>query len=482
MEHGQFDQLFNPSFIDELHESLPSFQMELPFTTDTTKEDSIMTDESMDKVPEIESQLFYYDTINQEQELDFDDLIDVEVGCNLNPKAKENECVQTEGSCLFLKEIQAQLMEETSLADLLLTGAEAVEAQNWSLASNIITKLNSVHMNREEGDNSFNRLAPFFTLGLLYKTMKDPEIVNHKPFHSIEKINDMSAYQMLQELSPYVKFAHFTANQAILEATQGDHDLHVLDFDIMEGIQWPALMVDLAMRKNASLRVTAIISDQQQKYDVEKTGRRLQEFADSISLLFTFDQMLMREEEDFEKIDVGETLIANCMIAQLQMPHRSYSLLKTFLGGMNKLSPKIFVFVEEELFKFSIISSLSFVEFFCEALHHYTALSDSLESSFCGSYKVGLRMIENELLRTRILDSLRNFPCKKEETMVWGDGFASLKGFKTLPMSYSNISQAKFLLSLFNGDYWVQHEKCKLSLYWKSRPLVTASIWVPLRK
>nr|GMD56523.1 nodulation-signaling pathway 2 protein-like [Ipomoea batatas] len=371
-----------------------------------------------------------------------------------------------------LKTIQEELMEETSLTDLLLMGAQAIQAGNKDLASMIVLKLNNLQISSEEETGHLDRLALYFTQGLVLKTMNFGD--------QNWQLGSMSAFQMLQEISPYIKFAHFTANQAILEATQSQRDVHIIDFDIMEGIQWPPLMAELADRENASLRITAMVTEPQTWAQIQQTGKRLHEFANSISLSFSFDQILLTKEQDLEQIQIlGNNPIANLMIHQLHIPHRESSLIKIFLNGLRNLSPKMIIMVEEELFNISRTPSMSFVEFFREAIHHYTSLSDSLQGGFCGGYKLAQRVIEKEFLGPRIVDCVRQFPSGKRERQVWSQGVYSLKGFKAIPMSSCNVSQGKYLVSLFNGGFWVQHEKCRLSLCWKSRPLITASIWVP---
>ncbi|XP_062011994.1 protein NODULATION SIGNALING PATHWAY 2-like [Rosa rugosa] len=485
MEVELIDHPFNPSYdlYDCSFESDSSFQTSDLFTPCTTNVDQNSNHECLNRLLQIESQLMDIDSSisSGSDVIGLDGVVDSEFASYMSEEAPENVHVSTEGNSL-LKEIQIDLLEESCLTELLFAGAEAVEAQNWVFASNIIAKLNTLLSGSENGDNSFNKLATFFTQGLHYKTINSIE-VPHEPAVS-RNTDTMSSFQMLQELSPFVKFAHFTANQAILEATQEDEDIHVIDFDIMEGSQWPSLMVDLAMRKGrrcASLKVTAITVDQQSAALAQQTGRRLKEFSESINLLFIFDQMMMATEEDFAKIEVvADAVVANCMIHQLHMPNRSISIVKAFLGGMSKLSPKLIVLVQEELFNFSKMPSMVFAEFFSEALHHYNSLCHSLVTSFSGEYKMGLRQIEKEVLGIKILESVRQFPCEKEDRMLWEDCFASLKGFKSIPLSSCNVSQAKYLVSLFNRGYWVQHEKGRLALCWKSRPLTTASIWVPL--
>ncbi|XP_059431478.1 protein NODULATION SIGNALING PATHWAY 2-like [Corylus avellana] len=483
MEYEPINYLFNPSCIDELHEcSLEaafSFEREDLFSPNTIPDGAIDDDDDcLERLLQLEEdQLVEFDAICQDTVMDHDQY-GLEIGSDdhgMTEENQENLSVSTERNSP-LRGVQEELMQESSLTDLLLMGAEAVEAKNWLLALAAVEKLNYllIDIGNGYGDDLFKRLALFFTQALHYMSINALEMQ-----HVEEHNNTIFAFQILQELSPYVKFTHFTANQAIIEATRGDREVHVIDFDIMEGIQWPPLMVEIAMRKEIVFRVTAIIVDKRNGVHVEQTGRRLREYADSINLPFMFDQMVMEREEDFERMKVGNTFIANCMIHQLHMPNRTFSMLKNFLGGMIKLSPKILILVEEELFNFGRIQSMSFVEFFCEALHHYTALTDSLVNSYSGVYKIGLRLIEKEFLGSRILESLNQFSSDEEERMQWrSEGFASLKGFRRIPVSSCNISQAKSLVSLYSGGYWAKHERCRLALCSKSRPMTAAYIWV----
>ncbi|KAJ0088303.1 hypothetical protein Patl1_31409 [Pistacia atlantica] len=55
--------------------------------------------------------------------------------------------------------------------------------------------------------------------------------------------NFEEAFRAFYQLFPYGRFAHFAANAAILEAMPDDAEIiHVVDFDIGEGVQWPPLI------------------------------------------------------------------------------------------------------------------------------------------------------------------------------------------------------------------------------------------------
>ncbi|KAI9112663.1 hypothetical protein K1719_016329 [Acacia pycnantha] len=69
------------------------------------------------------------------------------------------------------------------------------------------------------------------------------------------------SYKALNDACPYSKFAHLTANQAILEATEGASMIHIVDFGFVQGVQWAAFLQAFATRssgKPTSIRIYGI--------------------------------------------------------------------------------------------------------------------------------------------------------------------------------------------------------------------------------
>jgi hypothetical protein len=96
-----------------------------------------------------------------------------------------------------------------------------------------------------------------------------------------------AAFQVFNGISPFVKFSHFTANQAIQEAFGREDRVHIIDLDIMQGLQWPGLFHILASRPGGPprLRLTGLGASTEV---LEATGKRLSDFADTLGLPFEF--------------------------------------------------------------------------------------------------------------------------------------------------------------------------------------------------
>ncbi|XP_027339471.1 nodulation-signaling pathway 2 protein [Abrus precatorius] len=380
------------------------------------------------------------------------------------------------------------------LVHLLMAAAESLTGATKSrdLARVILVRLKEL-VSHAHGSN-MERLAAYFTdalQGLLegaggaHNNNKNCCITGG-PHHRDDQYhhqNDMlAAFQLLQDMSPYVKFGHFTANQAILEAVAHERRVHIVDYDIMEGVQWASLMQALASNNNGPhLRITALSrtgTGRKSIATVQETGRRLTAFAASLGQPFSFHQCRLDSDETFRpstlKVVRGEALVFNCM---LNLPHLSYRTpdsVESFFSGAKALRPRLVTLVEEEVG--SVVGG--FVGRFMDSLHHYSAVFDSLEAGF-PMQRRARALVERVFLGPRILGSLARIyrTGEEEDRGSWGEWLGA-EGFSGVPISFANHCQAKLLLSLFNDGYRVEELGCnKLVLDWKSRRLLSASLW-----
>ncbi|PWA85193.1 hypothetical protein CTI12_AA148920 [Artemisia annua] len=334
---------------------------------------------------------------------------------------------------------QSEDVKGLRLVHLLMAAAEAMTGDNINhdLATVILVRLKSL-VSPNEGTN-MERLAAYFTDALL-NLLERGGGLHYKQHHYLHhhRSDVLAAFQLLQDMSPYVKFGHFTANQAITESVTHERRVHVIDYDIMEGIQWASLMQALISRKDGPptphLRITALSrpgSGRKSISTVQETGRRLTAFAASIGQPFSFHQCKLDSDETFKpsslKLVRGEAIIINCR--------------------------------------------------FMDTLHHYSALYDSLEAGFPMQGRARA-LVERVFLGPRILGSLARVYRDEGECGSWGDWLSSSSEFHPVNISFANHCQAKLLLGLFHDGY--RAEECasnKLLLGWKSRRLLSASIW-----
>ncbi|KAF6147689.1 hypothetical protein GIB67_003020 [Kingdonia uniflora] len=380
------------------------------------------------------------------------------------------------------------------LVHLLMAAAEALTGTNKSrdLARVILVRLKEL-VSPTDGSN-MDRLAAYFTDALL-GLLEGAGV--HSKHHHISVLNSaidahqtdvLAAFQLLQDMSPYVKFGHFTANQAILEAVAHDRRVHIVDYDIMEGIQWASLIQALASRKDgpsaAHLRITAITRGGNLRKSIgtiQETGRRLVAFAATVGQPFSFHQCRLDSDETFRpsviKLVRGEALVVNCMLHFPHSYYRSPDSVVSFLRGTKTLNPRLVTLVEEEV---GPIGEGGFVGRFMDSLHHYSAVYDSLEAGFPLQNRARA-LVEKVFLGPRIAGSVaRIYRARGEEE----DGFSCWRelmgrvGFSPVGISFFNHCQAKLLLGLFNDGYRVEElSKNRLVLGWKARHLLSASLW-----
>ncbi|CAI0395469.1 unnamed protein product [Linum tenue] len=391
------------------------------------------------------------------------------------------------------------------LVHLLMAAAESLTdgpTRSPDLARVILVRLREL-VSPHHGSN-MERLAAQFTDALHYlldgggdggggsKNRQQLTPNCHRDEHQPADV--LAAFQLLQDMSPYVKFGHFTANQAILEAVAQERRIHIVDYDIMEGIQWASLMQALASRKGGPptphLRITALSRGGSGAHrrmsigTVQETGRRLVAFAASIGQPFSFHQCRLDSDETFRpsavKVVRGEALVMNCMLHLPHFTNRAPESVASFLNGSGCLNPRLVTVVEEEVGA----TGRGFMGRFMDTLHHYSALYDSLEAGFPMQGRARA-LVERVFLGPRIVGSVGRIYRTRgrgedgESGTSWWEWLGA-NGFRREGVSFANHCQAKLLLGLFNDGYRVEELGCnRLVLGWKSRRLLSASIWTP---
>lgn len=197
-------------------------------------------------------------------------------------------------TALLIREIKEEMRQQKRdeeglhLLTLLLQCAEAVSADNLEEANKMLLEISELST---PFGTSAQRVAAYFSEAMSARLVSSclgiyaalpPSLVPHT--HS-QKI--ASAFQIFNGISPFVKFSHFTANQAIQEAFEREERVHIIDLDIMQGLQWPGLFHILASRPGGPpyVRLTGLGTSQEV---LEATGKRLTEFAEKLGLPFDF--------------------------------------------------------------------------------------------------------------------------------------------------------------------------------------------------
>ncbi|AQK57099.1 protein SCARECROW [Zea mays] len=286
-----------------------------------------------------------------------------------------------------------------------------------------------------------------------------------------------AAFQVFNGISPFVKFSHFTANQAIQEAFEREERVHIIDLDIMQGLQWPGLFHILASRPGGPprVRLTGLGASMEA---LEATGKRLSDFADTLGLPFEFCAVAEKAGNvDPEKLGVTRREA----VAVHWLHHSLYDVTgsdSNTLWLIQRLAPKVVTMVEQDL-----SHSGSFLARFVEAIHYYSALFDSLDASY-GEDSPERHVVEQQLLSREIRNVLAvGGPARTGDVKFgsWREKLAQ-SGFRAASLAGSAAAQASLLLGMFPSDgYTLVEENGALKLGWKDLCLLTASAWRPIQ-
>ncbi|KAK9048255.1 hypothetical protein SSX86_032782 [Deinandra increscens subsp. villosa] len=374
------------------------------------------------------------------------------------------------------EEIRQQKRDEQGLhlLTLLLQCAEAVSGDNIEEAKKMLLEISELST---PYGTSAQRVAAYFSEAMSARLMTSClGIYTTLPPNVAVSLKKMtSAFQVFNGISPFVKFSHFTANQAIQEAFEREDRVHIIDLDIMQGLQWPGLFHILASRPGGPpfVRLTGLGNSLDA---LEATGKRLSDFADKLGLPFEFSAVADKVGNlNPERLKVSKREA----VAVHWLQHSLYDVTGSdtnTLWFLQRLAPKVVTVVEQDL-----SHAGSFLGRFVEAIHYYSALFDSLGSSY-GEESEERHVVEQQLLSKEIRNVLSiGGPSRTGEVKFnnWREKLEQC-GFKGISLAGNAAAQATLLLGMFpSNGYTLVEDKGTLKLGWKDLCLLTASAWRP---
>uniref|UniRef100_A0A0D9WXP6 Uncharacterized protein n=1 Tax=Leersia perrieri TaxID=77586 RepID=A0A0D9WXP6_9ORYZ len=367
-----------------------------------------------------------------------------------------------------------QEMENTAvrLVNHLVTCAGAIQAGDYAAAAGSLSDAREI-LTKIPISVGIGRVATLFADALSERLF--PAFPNSPLPLPMPRAEQRELFRVFFEAGPHLKFAHFTANQAILKAFEGCGAVHVIDFTDMDGVQWPALIQDLAIRPGGPpfLRLTGIgplaDSDRDELRDV---GIQLVEFARSCNVPFTFrgiatDQIDCLRPWMF-RIVPGETIAVN---AVLQL-HR---LLIDQDAAVVASSPAP---IEAE----ANHNKLSLQERVTDSLFYYVAMFDSIEATnrHTGGDGAGNPLAE-AFLQMEIADivcheGISRVECH-EPMARWMESMQRA-GLTLIPHGRKELCLVAMHVREFSGaGFGVQENDGFLTLTWQNQKLYTASAW-----
>ncbi|XP_002992412.2 scarecrow-like transcription factor PAT1 [Selaginella moellendorffii] len=366
------------------------------------------------------------------------------------------------------------------LIHMLLGCGEKIDQEDYIYAGNLLHQLKQLAS--PTGD-SIHRVATHFT-DALYARLNGTGYRSYTALRaydpaSLEEI--LGAYHILYQVCPYIKFAHFTSNQAIFEAFEGEQSVHIIDLEILQGYQWPAFMQALAARQGGAphLRITGVGMPLEA---VQETGKRLADLAATLRVPFEYHAVGERLE-DLQSHMLhrrhGEALAVNCIDRFHRLftdDHLVVNPVVRILSMIREQAPRIVTLVEQE----ASHNTNSFLKRFLEAMHYYSAIFDSLEATLPQvspeRAKVEQVVFSSEIMNIVACEGSQRI-VRHEKVDKWCKIMESI-GFYNVALSPSAVHQSKLLLRLYQTDgYTLVEDKGCLLLGWQDRAIIGASAW-----
>ncbi|KAF8019227.1 hypothetical protein BT93_G0034 [Corymbia citriodora subsp. variegata] len=377
------------------------------------------------------------------------------------------------------------------LRTLLILCAQAISASDFRTANEL---LKQIRENSSPSGDGSQRLAHYFANGLEARLVGSDS--RTQDFYSTMVARRTSAADVLKgyhlhiSTCPFKKFSIFFANYMILKLAEKATTLHIIDFGIRFGFQWPILIQKLSSQSDrpCKLRITGIelpIAGLRPAERLEETGRRLKKYCERFNVPFEFNFIASRNWESIKledlKIQSNETVAVNSLDRFQNLFDETVednNPRDAVLNLIREIKPDIFVHTISN----GSYNAPFFATRFREALFHLSAEYDMFDAILDGDSNERL-VFEREFLGREIMNVIA---CEGSERVERPETYKQWQvrhmraGFKALPLDQE-------LMKLFRGkmkewyhkDFALDEDGNWMLQGWRGRIIYGSSCWVP---
>ncbi|XP_073023287.1 scarecrow-like protein 30 [Primulina eburnea] len=385
---------------------------------------------------------------------------------------------------------QQKSREVIDLRNLLTRCAEAVSILNIIAGEEILKQIR--HYSSPYGDAN-ERLAHCFG-NALEARMAGTGSALYTAFavRRIPTSELLKSYQTYVASCPFKRMSNIFANKSIGRYTRKASRIHIIDFGILYGFQWPCFIQGVSLRPGGPprLKITGIDFPQpgfKPAERVEQTGRRLMKYCERFNVPFEFNAIAKKWEniciEDL-KIERDEMVVVNCLYRLHHVPDES--------AGMN--SPRDCVLqlikkINPDLFVHGVINggynSPFFMTRFREVLHHYSSFFDMLEATIPREDQDRV-MYEREMLGREVMNVVA---CEGLERVERPDTYKQWHvrdlraGFKQLQLNREILKEVKNKVCKgYHISFSLEEDSEWMLQGWKGRVMYALSCWKPIQE
>ncbi|KAL3625851.1 hypothetical protein CASFOL_030380 [Castilleja foliolosa] len=306
-------------------------------------------------------------------------------------------------------------------------------------------------------------------------------------------LNKLSATDVLKAYKTYVSLfplKKMLANKTIEKLARGAATLHIVDFGILYGYQWPCLIQALSERRGGppKLRITGIDFPRPGFRPAERvtnTGLRLAEYCERFGVPFEYNAIIAQKWDTIRvedlKIHKNEYLVVTSLYRLQNMEDEETELVvnprQVVLNLIRDINPNMFIHGVIN----GTYNTPFFIARFREALFHYASMFDMFEATV--PREDGNRLLIEQVYGSDVINIVA---CEGAERTERPDSYRmwhvrSLKaGFRQLSFDPKIISYVRSKVkrhyhknfSVEEDGQWVLHS-------WKGRVNRAISCWQP---